>query len=451
MPMKGENCRRGARLVAATVLAGVLLAGTAWAAPEAGFLHIRTNLSGTPGYMSAYPDLAVSADGNRVAVAWVDGYNRDAGYKGHVYLRAASETDGWGDKVQVFAGSSSACAYLRASVAITGTTAHLAYVVFENTCMSPQNTRVCYRACSLLDGSCGTPEEVASASSQSGYQITWADLALDATGNPRVVWARYYSNVSNIFYKARADGWPSGDGTLVDVSSNRKNNTPAIAWGDNYAHIVWENETDGGIGYRRCNATGCEEAPVYLYKYSSYPPHNPDVAAGAGRVFVVWDVLAQSPNEYFLLYRRSNDGGGNFNSWREVGTDEEAWSSLRPYSSNTTGFLSYLRPAIALDAGGWPTVVWHAADSGDSYVVYYTSAVSGTEATVSWNTPAPLRLGQAGAATVGVGEPSGERHLHVAYMEGASVGDREVYYDSNESDRYKHIYLPLVLKDASSE
>ena len=83
--------------LAAVVLVAALEA-VVTAAPVS-FLHIRSNLSQTATLVSAYPDLAVSPDRDWVVVVWTEGYDDRAGFQGHVYLRAASETGGgWGTR-----------------------------------------------------------------------------------------------------------------------------------------------------------------------------------------------------------------------------------------------------------------------------------------------------------------------------------------------------------------
>jgi hypothetical protein len=461
--MRGEKRGRGAVFVPAVVLAAAILAGVARAAPAAGFLHVRTDLSGTSARMSAYPDLAVSPDGNWVAVAWVEEYKANIGYRGHVYLRAASETgNGWGATVPVFSGSDSACAYYRASVVVAGATAHLAYVVFDNTCDTPQYTRVYYQTCDLTSGQCGSRQQVAYAEAPD-YQITWVDLALDTSDNPHVVWTEHYvpsgpNGTVGIWYNTRSGGvW--GGGEMVSVDMIDKNIRPAIAWGGGYAHVVWEKEYNPGTGkgaeiwYRRRAAGGVWDPGLILFgPYTSHPPRNPDVAAGAGRVFVVWDALYDEYDDtYALLYRRSNLDGASFLPFQGVGDDISTWGSLTEYELTGEDYLPYLQPAITLDISGWPTVVWHTAHPEGAYAVYYSYAVTGSDTNVSWIAPAVLRQGEAGAAAVGVGEPPGERHLHVAYMEALSATAWDVFYDSNEGDCYRYIYLPLVLKNASSE
>jgi hypothetical protein len=483
-----ERCerRRGAAVVLAAGLAAVALAALfgalAMAAPL-GFLHVRFNLSQTPTLVSGPPDLAVSPDGDWVALAWTEEYTVGAGYdkgRGHVYLRAASETgEGWRSKVRVFTGTFGACAS-DVAVAITGTTAHVAYVVFNDSCNNPSQVVLRYRTCSLTDGRCAAPEagdpEISLDARE--HSITWVDLALDAEGNPHLVWSQFFKarDENKVFFKA-SDGTTWGGAEYVE--SNVNSRKPAIAWADGYVHVVWEEETAGStrIRYQRRTESGPHVgwkpvADILGAQWADHSPRNPDVAARAGKVFVVWDWCSDvnfrtgSCLRYNLVYRRSNDSGGTWdlpeNRTGEVGTDlpYDELEGLTQYKSTDNlaqrdESLVDLQPGIALNRAGWPAVVWHVdrnnGDEEPAYDIYYTYALTGTGDSVGWITPTVLGAGRGalGSAVIGVGEPEpgGEQHLHIGYVRKPDTGTWDVYYDSNEEDRYEHVYLPVMMRD----
>ena len=452
-------------MLAAVALAAVLV--TVATARPLGFLHIRTNLSHTATLVSADPDLATSPDGDHVAVVWTEGYMGVVGNKGHVYLRAASEAaPGWSDKVRVFSGSQFAYAY-DAAVAVTGTVAHVTYVVFRsNPAGSLYLREVRHKKCDLSQSPvlCDALAEVVVSVDASVYMITWVDITLDAGENPHVVWAQYdNSKAGDIRYRARdASGW----GGVEAVASDGDNNRPSIAWADGYAHVVWQERTAPSIMYwRRAGSGGGSTEELHSSQAISYSVPNPDVAAGAGHVFVVWEQCAGLDGSvcrtYNLAYRRSNDKGA---SWvggiREVGSDEvdfgEEYSSVNVLSEMSE-FLLYLRPSIALNEDGWPVVVWHAESADDTqgteYVIYYSYASSGDpEDGLEWevNPPSTLFTGMVGSAAVGVGQGDSSPVLHVAFMQQVNANAWDVFYGSNEEDRYPHVYLPLVAKDYRS-
>lgn len=473
---------RGHKRGAATALAAMALAAAlvavAMAAPRLGFIHLRRNLSETATSVSAYPDLAVSPDGDWVVAVWTERFTGGA-RAGHVYLRAASESGGgWGNKVTIFAGDSSARAE-DAAVAVTGTTAHVVYSVSEYEGDNLFQTVVLYKTCPLVSGQCSDKEGVF-AETDTAYTITHVDIALDEDGDPHVVCGKYKGGTGgDIYYYTRrsSDGNWSASKQWVDDQPTSKDSAPAIAWDSGYAHVVWEDETNQQIRYRkRGDASGTWESVVSLGP--PYPPSNPDVAARGGRVFVVWDMCSGADGEghcaeYQLAYWRS---GWATNEYREVGTDNltgfEVYSSTENVASlpDKDEYLLDLQPSIALNANGWPAVVWHAnrgggggveswpafvwhadgsGSAGNDYAVYYTYAITGSS-DVNWViTPTVLNQGQPsmlGSAVVGVGQPSGdEQHLHVAYMGKLSPIAWDVYYDSDEN--YHSVYLPLICRD----
>jgi hypothetical protein len=375
---------------------------------------------------------------------------------------------GWGEKLAVFPATDSACAY-EAAVAVSGTVAHVAYVVFDDTCYDPEWIRVRYRACEFTTGECDQSQVVASVDTDYNT-ITWVDIAVDGEENPHVVWAQYdeYGQDGVIWYRTTDGGTWNGKEI---VRSNFDSNSPAIAWADGHVHVVWEEAQGVGhqIWYRRRDSSGWEPIPEDLCtQQPTYLPGNPDVAAGNGKVFVVWDWCSALDDgsycgQYNLVYRRSNDSGAP-DSWgayanetREVGTDLLYYGSgLTHYNStDNPGLLDEsfldLQPSITLNQDGWPAVVWQAdrdGGVGTDYTIFVTYATTGTQDTVSWITPTVVGWGgmTQTAATVGVGQPAfdGEQHLHVAYMKDPATSAWDVYYDSNEYDEYTHIFLPVV-------
>jgi hypothetical protein len=497
----------GARIVVVAGLTAMalaaVLASVAVARPL-GFLHIRSNLSQTATLISAYPDMSIGSDGDRVVVAWPEEYRDGAGARGHVYLRTASETGvGWGRKILVFSGGDAACAG-DAAVAVTGTTAHVVYIVSSGTCGAPTQMQVRYRTCSLdsgqSSGQCDGSESIVTSVGTATTTISGVDLALDGNGAPHVVWTQYdgQGNWGEILYSARGGGgWSSPYLVASNENRHQDNSMPAVAWADDYVHVVWvtwngigdlEAEKNKHVLYRQQSASGWEP-PVNIFSPIAksvggelyyLPPGRPDVAARSGRVFVVWDCCSNSGDPdpgsycstYHLVYRRSNDNGVLWPQGTvEVGTSylyPDSFDQLENYASDVGGnpYTQRLRPYIALNRDGWPAVVWHADRSGgggeggggggESYTIYYTYALTGTSDSVSWVVgPSTILREYAGdmlcSAAVGVREPDpGDEKplLHVAYMQKpVDAYAWDVFYDSNEDlDRYKYIYLPLIMR-----
>lgn len=472
-------------VVAAAALAAVL--ATVAGARPLRFLHIRHNLSQTSDQVSAHPDLAVTADGATVVVVWTERYRDD--FDGRVYLRAVSETGGgWGNKIEVFPDGSPAeivKAEDVAAVAVAGTTAHVAYIVrgFEDGSLA--RTEVRYRTCSLPSGPCETGWQSVYIENNVNFFVGRADIALDAEGDPHVVWAKYNQEKTQreIWYNTPNGGTWIGNTFLVDSTSWAEEDppierAPAIACEGGYAHVVWEDLSGDAhvVRYRRRNdASGVwDDAEIIMSPDAGRPAGNPDVAAGAGQVFVVLDWHPISGQPYYTpLYRRSAvTDTMDFGDLLVVGTDhlylEIGVESYYP-SDPRAGEYKYtwdLQPSIALNDDGWPAVAWHAQrrDSPGEYEIHYSYAVAGTITQVNWITPTVLSFGQGdllGSPAIGVGRSSGgaftsveelasddEQHQHIVYMRNLSASAWDVYYDGDEWEEYPHVFMPVITRNA---
>jgi hypothetical protein len=486
--LTGWSKRKGGMVVVAVVATAALatvLATVAGARPLR-FLHIRHNLSQTSDRVSAHPGLAVTADGNTVVAVWTEKY-RSPDFDGRVYLRVASEMGGgWGSKITVFPDGSPAeivKAEDVAAVAVAGTKAHVAYIVrgFEDD--SLVRTEVRYRTCSLPSGPCETGWQSVYIENNVNFFVGRADIALDAEGDPHVVWARYNQEKTQreVWYNTGAGTWSNT--YMVDSTSWAEGDppierAPAIACEGGYAHVVWEDLSGDAhvVRYRRRNdASGVwDDAENIMSPDAGRPAGNPDVAAGAGQVFVVldWHPISEQPY-YTPLYRRSAvTDTVDFGDLLEVGTDNSYLAVTNYYPSDwREGEYKYLwdlQPSIALNDEGWPAVAWHAQriDSPGEYDIYYSYAVAGTITQVNWITPTVLSWGQGdllGSPAIGVGRSSGgafasvgeltsddEQHQHIVYMRNLSASAWDVYYDGDEWEDYPHAFMPVIMRKAAS-
>ena len=457
-----KKYRHGLMIVLATMLSALAMVAMTMAAPQLESIHLSYNLSNTTGAISANPSLALSPDNEWMAVTWIEEYSSGAGNKGDVLLRATSDPDsGWGSRITVFDGGSDACAYGHPSVEIEGSTAHLAYVVFEP-CQSPTGMSVYYQTCPLSGAPCSNPQSVTWVDTDSNT-ILEVDLALDDNADPHVVWARYNQDGENgkIRYRAQDGNYWGSEET---VSMGGENDFPAITWAGNYVHVVWTSSTS--VQYRRRDTDW--DTLRTLYSALNYPPGSPDVAAAGERVFVVWD---RCINYYYdennpcakhgLVYRRSNDKGESWmpNPFYGVGTDDSLWPFEEYDSTDVGDYLSSLQPALALNRDGWPIVAWHAQreggeieswplrpSAGGDYKIYYSYALSGTNDHVDWViTPTILNQTQVGmgSAVAGMGRRENGEYLHAVYMRKVSGGGAwDVYYEGFSFYPYAVIRSP---------
>ncbi|MEE8391044.1 MAG: hypothetical protein V3S14_09650, partial [Anaerolineae bacterium] len=322
---------RGRWLVVTALAAGVLSALTvvlALAAPGRSIPSGAKNLSDNS-FDSAFASVAVSPDGDRVAVVWVEEGEGLTLQRGSVLLSWASENTGsdWSPRMSVFDRTEQACAVWSAPVAVTATTAHVAYVVYSPCTVSQDaaQTTIYYTTCDLTEGgSCESAQTITSTLSEPGtppipYKV---DIALDGAGNPHFVYAlREQTSLTDTVY------YVGGDSHEKVPGSSRSSN-PAIAWSDGYVHVVWEEAKEGGtkfeIMYNRRNISGTWDhpstPPTSYQGTATKHPRNPDVAAYGDHVVVTWDwQWTAAADQYVLAYTRYLTSTGQWMYVYEVG------------------------------------------------------------------------------------------------------------------------------------
>ncbi|MCP4540519.1 MAG: hypothetical protein GY832_25565 [Chloroflexi bacterium] len=457
----GQN--KGKWLMVVALAAGVVVALTMMvvlAMPRRFIPRGVTNLSADPDLWSAPAGIGVSPDGDRVAVVWMEEVEDLSGRSGSVLLRWGSEStgDGWSPRVPVFSGTEQMCAEWPVAVAVTGTTAHVAYVV-RTPCWNLQETMttiLSYTTCHLtVGGSCDVAQTITSTFAELGAPppLYGVDIALDNEGNPHFVYVhQWWGYDSAVYYQE--------GGTDERVPDSYHSGNPAIAWSDGYAHVVWE-EVDGAgfeIMYNRRSITGTwshpSDAPTYgRGDISPWYPRNPDIAAYGDHVVVMWGwQWTNQGDQYVLAYTRYLTGTNE--RWMyayEVGTQGavetlmlEDWLRDPPYYTYTSTidvyespYLHRLQPSVVLDRNGLPTVLWH-ADNG-TYDIMYSQAQSMTgsatgESIFSWSEPAAFHIGTVGDS----GSPAVAQAivispvLHVAYLH-TSIVDWETYYEGRDT------------------
>jgi PKD repeat protein len=406
------------------------------------------NLSGTANLTSAYPDIATGGDWT--GVVWVEGEVVKGHPQGNAYLRASSDAgQTWGGKITVFERVGAPYAY-DIDVAIDGDTAHLAYIVFEGNVGRPDRSWVYYRTCSLTTGDCNGSESLDLASEE---KVTWADIAVDADGNPHVVWVRYDASGTNgeIWYSSvsgeNKDLFLPGKVSEVDDSF-----APSIACASGNVHVTWRSryEVSGEVTHyiyysRRSDGPSWYREP--LDESEGFKLGNPKVAAQNQSVVIVWDWYVDNENNRSNVVYMRNDDAGESESWPadayEVGTGKQVVDKPRPVYDTRSRvgeykYVSDLRPVVALNGDGWPAVVWHADRSGNEdleYALHHSCSVNGTDDNVDWITPTVMHQSQpatpgAGSPTVALSQSGGTWYLHTAYMRKQSTeSEWDVYYE----------------------
>ncbi len=229
-------------------------------------------------------------------------------------------------------------------------------------------------------------------------------IALDAGGNPHVAWIGISGSYTRIHYSEKTgSGWSAP----LDISPTTiENGAPRIVLdaGGN-PHVVWEG-WDGSLEmriYYSENAGGGWSAPLII-STGSTDKYLPQIALDAGgHPYVVW---YGSDGVTSQVYYSEKTGS--------------SWSAPLIISTTTTDNTG---PQIALDPDGNPHVVWEGKD-GVSYRIHY-SAKSGS----SWSTPLKISTGvtedsNAQIALDGGGNP------HVVWH-GIDGSTFRIYYSEN--------------------
>jgi hypothetical protein len=450
------------------------------AAPNQTIPLTPTNLSMAATLKSLVADAAVSPDGDRVAVVWVEEFVPEFAARGSVWLRwAESEAGGWSSALPVFGGSYAECA-VEAAVAVTGTTAHVVYSTWSPCGEDTTQTVISYTTCLLTTGGgCGAAQTIVSASSVAFIpRLSSMDLALDGGGVPHLVYVQLddTGTVATVYYRGGVsqpdEAIPGSSGDSLD---------PAIAWSDGEVHVVWEDRQYFEIMYNRRTATGWDMSATSLSREggdSNHPPRNPDIAAREGYAVATWDWRWPLPGEtvesFIVAYTRFLSDTHKWTPVFEVGTqggavvpvaDEGPYYAYTPaytYTSSPGGqdplSLRYLRPSVTLNKLGMPAVAWHA--EGADYDIRYSRALSMVETSswgrvYHWSEPAVLNRERSGdtGAPVMAQAPVVSPTLHVAYLRRESGGDWETYYEGREAGftlgvKGDHtVFLPLVVRN----
>jgi hypothetical protein len=449
-----------ARFVAATADDGI--AQVPVVNGDGSWLRIRMNLSGSHDVVSGYPDIAMSDDGNYVAVVWAEGYDDvfdapAAKHRGRIYLRWISENSGiWSPKIMVDEGANTADDYATdAAVALQGTMAHVVWVRVWNA----STYAVMYRQC-VLGGACN-PIITLSGEPTSGV-CSSPDVVADDNGNVFVVWAR-----EAIPYRAIRYGQFNGLSWSVEPISenNTVNDWPTVAVRNGIVYTAWIRTVSGQwalMGREKSSSGPWSNSPANLYTIPSSPSRYPRLTAGSSAVYLVWETL-QTGSKYQVNYKY-NTGSG----WQPLLSNERKGipATDTSYTASTSGdeYLQYLRPALALDSAGHLHAVWHHYDSAgeDStfrHQVRYSYSGNPTAATSTWSPPQIFaELGgdedwspeerrfqtDNVSARIAVGGSEADHHIHIVLT--AKTGSAwDVWYLSNQL--YKNVSLPMVTKN----
>jgi len=240
----------------------------------------------------------------------------------------------------------------------------------------------------------------------SGYSGAPA-IAVDASGNPHVVWHDNTSGNYEIYHKKSTTGGVSWTTAKRFTTTSGPSQNPDIAVdASGNPHVVWQDNTPGNeeIYYRKSPDGGTTWAANKRLTWTSGGSGLPAVGAGpSGRIHVTWrDYTAGS---YEIYYKKSTNGGANWTANQRL-----TWNSGASDA-----------PAIGVSSAGNPHVVWRDNTSGN-YEVYYRKSTDGG-ATWAVNQRLTWTSGASYAPDIAVGPSS---HLSVVWAD-STPGNSEVY------------------------
>jgi len=312
-----------------------LLPGSAGAAAQATGWSSPQNISHNQGN-SQLPSIAVDTQGN-LYVVWKDD---TAGSSGFLYSTRSVGDSNW-SAPQNIPGTSATPGDPRIAVDHQGSL----HVVWQDNIGGESGI---FWAVRSSDGSWSAPQKITGSSANSSAP----DIAVDAQGNPHVVWEEELTQGNTDVIYATKSG--QADWLTQNISNNQEGSgSPSIAIdGEGTLHVVWEDdslEITGGyldILYAAKPGDGGWSEPVNI-SHSQRPSARPRIAVDSeNNPHVVWE---DTYDEYATDIRPQYNtrSGGNWLAQPE---------SILP--SSTEGIM-FCHPDIAVDPAGKPQVVWY--------------------------------------------------------------------------------------------
>lgn len=207
-------------------------------------------------------------------------------------------------------------------------------------------------------------------------QTAWATvaLAMDVTGNARVVWEETAANIATVWsstYSAATGAWTAA--TVVKAGVN--------GW-EHYSHMAMAPTGAGILAWNQSDANGYDS--VWASTFTT--------AAGALSAPVLLDTFAAG-DTYIPTVAISPDGAHGIVAWeQDTATAGEVWGTDW---APTTGFTTAARiitasgvgePAVVMDKSYNTTLVWTQQFTGGKWNVVAARRPPGQ----AWGAPTPL-------------------------------------------------------------
>ena len=327
---------------------------------------IETDNSGS----TSYPEVAVDASGNAVAV-----WQQSDGTRNNIWAnRYDAGTDSWGSAALIETDNSGSASYPEVAVDASGN----AVAVWQQSDGARDNIWV-----NRYDAGTDSWDTAALIETDNSGPAYEPQVAVDASGNAVAVWQQSDGTRFNIQanrYDAGTDSW--GTAALIETDNSGSAGPAQVAVGasgnavavwrqyDGSVFNVWVNRYDAG--------TDSWGTAVLIETDNTGNAYDPQVAVDAsGNAVAVW---------------RQQDGGViNIQANRyDAGTD--SWGTAVLIETDNTG--STYDPQVAVDASGNAVAVWTQSD-GTRANIWANRYDAGTD---SWGTAALIEADNSGNA-----------------------------------------------------
>ncbi|MFQ5575383.1 MAG: hypothetical protein ACE5G8_00165 [Anaerolineae bacterium] len=415
-----------ALLVIPVLMLGLAFIFIALAASPQDFSHPH-NLSRTAntgqGLDSGRPAMAVYS--STLAVVWSDQLsnttiNDIVGDMGHLYLKTASEQDGyWRPRVQVHTATINALA-TDPDIVFDRANPNKVHLVWTEAKFNTQTQgdflfqKIKYTTCDVAGdfNTCETPQLVADTTG-GGIAFRNPAIAQDDQNNLHVVWAYLSAGNDAIYYSRGVVGssvitWSAASKVLR--TSNGKD--PQLTFANGRLHLAWDDEGNDAIKYQYdamytndvFTATDELNAPKTWAgdKFSTYnggDPGNLSMINLGNMVFIAFDIQSPgNPDTYALVYVRSTFNG-DLDKWSNPRSiPEQDVGNFNGFSSSTSPPTLGLKPSLAITHSGaitWLHATWQRADPElGLFNIYYAYRVVTTSVgfDAPWQPQPPLTV-----------------------------------------------------------